>query len=224
MDRQCLHFLWLDAVRNRTIAEGRVPMARGATLAWFGFTDHGTPAIYTKAGLLSVLIRSVWVPVLQDTRQSNFVIGVSLQRAKLICVPPKSSEMPYPCSRPRPVPSSISLDLPLVAQSTRGLSAREQSSLLGTLSVEELSTAIDVQDADADAEAQQQSLRQKKTSRNKELLQLIQLACKSDRAPVAIDAASLLREPKAREAAAKVAARYQKTLVADAIYNLTVPY
>ena len=54
---------------------------------------------------------------------------------------------------------------------------------------------------------------------NKELLQLIQLACKSDRAALALDAATLLSGQRAKEAAAKLAARYQMHPVAEAIFD-----
>jgi hypothetical protein len=63
---QRLAYLLLDVARHAQLASGPLPLARGAPLAWLGFSEEGLPAAADGAGVVRLRTAEwggAWVPV-----------------------------------------------------------------------------------------------------------------------------------------------------------------
>jgi len=195
---QNLRYTLMDLEEFDILQEGRVPLPKKTTLKWCGFTSDGAPAIYDSAGLLSVLDRfrrpgqARWVPLFDgaaaagikpNKRESYWPVGVS--RTYLSCVLLKGQETePW---FPRPLIQEVDLRMPLLGlEATQG--SLEESVARGRVV------------APADPEST--------IAIDKQLLQLVQGACKADQLGRALDLARLMTSTSTLEAAHKLATFY----------------
>ncbi|KIY92199.1 WD repeat and HMG-box DNA-binding protein 1 [Monoraphidium neglectum] len=119
---QRLAYLLLDVARHAQLASGPLPLARGAPLAWLGFSEEGLPAAADGAGVVRLRTAEwggAWVPVF-DARLARSEGGsevfwpVSISCRELTCVV-TSQAAPHPPVQPRPVLSVRPLQVPLAA-------------------------------------------------------------------------------------------------------------
>ncbi|KAK8847432.1 hypothetical protein IAR55_005290 [Kwoniella newhampshirensis] len=205
---QNLRYTLMDLDTFEILQEGRVPLPKKVTLTWIGFTSDGAPAIYDSAGLLSTLDRhrrpgqARWVPLLdtaslrREGRQEIYwPVGVTATHFN--CVMLKGSEKePW---FPRPLIQEVEMHMPMLNMDNQQ-GKLEESLVRGHLT---LSNLIDSSDLDVDY-----LVKEREIALDKEMLQLVQGACKADNLQRALDVARLMHNPGTIEAAAKVAAFY----------------
>lgn len=196
---QNLRYTLLDLETFDIVQEGRVPLPKKTTLAWAGFTSAGVPVIYDSAGVLSALDRfrrpgqSRWVPLFDAEvargakRETYWPVGVSDDSSKLHAIILRGADREP--SFPRPLIQDLDLSMPLLGV----------DNAQGALE-ERVARNLVLQSADADASARVQI--------DKELLQLVQGACKADALARALDLTRLMHSTSSLDAARKLADFY----------------
>lgn len=196
---QNLRYTLLDLETFDAVQEGRVPLPRQVTLAWAGFSAAGVPVIYDSSGVLSALDRfrrpsqGRWVPLFDGEvargtkRETYWPVGVSEDPGVLHALILKGSERePF---FPRPLLQDMDLQMPLLATDTAHGALEEKvaraSILLSAEGAEDRRVQID-----------------------KDLLQLVQGACKADALARALDLARLLHATSSLDAARRIADYY----------------
>ncbi|WVQ75997.1 hypothetical protein IAR50_005633 [Cryptococcus sp. DSM 104548] len=216
---QNLRYTLLDLDTFDIIQEGKIPLQQKIELDWIGFTSEGIPAIYDSAGLLSVLDRhrrpgqARWVPLFDTTslardgrKEAYWPVGVS--STHMSCIILKGLEVePW---FPRPLLQEIELHMPMLNMDEQPGKV-EESLARGSLTLTNLSPI--------DPEA---SYIKKETevTLDKEILQLIQGACKADNLQRALDLARLVYQPETVKAASSIAGFYHLPGLKDRILNV----
>ena len=223
-----MRYTVIDLELFELIQEGRLPLPRRTTLSWVGFSAEGSPAIYDSTGLLSILDRfrrpgqARWVPVLDSNmlarkqgRTENYCpVGVS--GSHFTCIILKGSEKePW---FPRPLVQELEMQMPLLNMDNQQGKLEERcvrqwksqgnadgSVIRGELQINILTDRIALTDDSGEAE---HDLRTREVALDKELLQLVQGACKADNLQRALDITRMMHNPATVEAAGKVAAFY----------------
>lgn len=194
---QNLRYTLMDLDTFDILQEGRVPLPRKVSLSWVGFGADGAPAMYDSAGLLSVLDRyrrpgqARWVPLLDTTslakpgrRETYWPVGIS--EANLSCVILKGNETePW---FPRPLVQELELRMPL-------------------LGVENAAGALEESVARSRVVASPTNL-EAGVATDRQLLQLVQSACKADQLARALDLARMMSSTSTLDAALKLASFY----------------
>ncbi|EJD03058.1 WD40 repeat-like protein [Fomitiporia mediterranea MF3/22] len=195
----------------RVMHTGRLPVNRGQTLKWLGITDEGAPVIYDSVERIMMLehyrftAQGSWVVLLDATQlarrdgkdEAYWPIGVT--GSTLMTIILKGREA-YP-GFPRPLAQEIEMQMPYLDMDSPEAQKEERVAretilldhLRDTLEEDELTTE-DISKTELDLD--------------KELIQLIQLACKHDRLQRALDAAKLLHHTASIDMAIKVADFY----------------
>ncbi|OCF45863.1 chromosome transmission fidelity protein 4 [Kwoniella heveanensis CBS 569] len=205
---QNLRYSLMDLDSFEILQEGRVPLPKKVTLTWLGFTSDGVPAIYDSAGLLSVLDRyrqrgqARWVPLLdtvslrREGRQENYwPVGVTTTHFSCVILKGTEREPWFP----RPLIQEVEMHMPLLNMDNQQ-GKLEESLVRGHIT---LSALTDSSDPEAEY-----LIKEREVALDKELLQLVQAACKADNLQRALDLARLMHNTGTIEAAAKVAAFY----------------
>lgn len=197
---QNLHYSLLDIDSYDVVQEGRVPLPRKVTLTWAGFNNLGAPVIYDSEGLLSVLDRfrrpgqARWVPLfdaemLRDAAKKETYWPVGVTDSHFNCVILKGAEKePW---FPRPLIQELSLRMPLLGLDNAQAQLEES---VARSSVEFNLTA--------------EPSRERTVNIDKELLQLVQGACKADQLARALDLTRLMHSTSTLDAAMKLATFY----------------
>ncbi|GAA5924389.1 chromatin-binding protein CTF4 [Sporobolomyces koalae] len=204
-----LEYTLIDTDSFEVVQAGKVPLPKGVTLKWIGFTKDNIPAMYDSDGLLSVLDRSRrprqarWLPAL-DTRtlarregktESYWPVGLDAKAAHVVIL---KGEEKYP-HFPTPLLQELDLQFPLLhLDITQG--QLEERHLR-----ESVFTSHRRDGAPPDDYTLKSSLAREELSIDKHLLQLIQTYCKAERLEAALDAVLLLSQPASLNAAMKVA-------------------
>ncbi|BEJ14934.1 hypothetical protein CspHIS471_0407010 [Cutaneotrichosporon sp. HIS471] len=208
---QSLRYTLLDLETFDLVQEGRVPVPRNETLAWAGFSSSGVPVIYDSTGVLSALDRfrrpnqARWVPLFDGVvakgtkREAYWPVGVSEEPGVLHAIILKGVERePF---FPRPLLQDLNLQMPLLATDTAHGALEEKvaraSILLSAEESEDGRVQID-----------------------KDLLQLMQGACKADALARALDLARLLHATSSLDAARRIADYYHFPGLVERIGNV----
>ncbi|EGU12777.1 hypothetical protein RTG_00795 [Rhodotorula toruloides ATCC 204091] len=206
-----LDYSLIDTDTYEVVQQGKVPLSKGATLAWLGFTsDNVIPVMYDSKGLISVLDRSRrprqgrWLPALdtnalprkEGKQESYWLVGVTDQQAHVIILKGGEKEPHFPT----PLLQEFDLQFPLL-----NLDVPQ-----GQLAEKYLRESLFVQHRKDGAPAEDYSLKtelaRQEVQTDKHLLQIIQTFCKADKLEAALDAVLLLSQPASLIAAAKIAA------------------
>ncbi|KAF8520383.1 hypothetical protein BU17DRAFT_88972 [Hysterangium stoloniferum] len=221
------------------VQTGRLPLARGSILKWIGISEEGAPAMYDSNGLLSILDRfrrpgqARWVPILDTNTlarrhgkdESYWPVGVSgtlfmclilkvtcpLSVAALLIKSSQQGREIHP-GFPRPLIQEIEVQMPLLNLDV------PQGQMEERLLREELHIGF-LRDALGSALTNDEISR-REVSLDKELIQLIQLACKGDKLQRALDAAALLHHTASFDMAIKVAEFYHLVGLQDKLHHL----
>ena len=104
------------------IHEASLPLTKGSTLVWMGFTDEGTPAFADSKNMVRVLNGRIWSPYC-DMREhllgpnDNFwVVGLSEASSVIRAVKCKGSK--FPPTVPRPTLMMLETKIPLCEMET----------------------------------------------------------------------------------------------------------
>ncbi|BGP21985.1 chromosome segregation protein [Rhodotorula toruloides] len=205
-----LDYSLIDTDTFEVVQQGMVPLSKGASLAWLGFTSDNIPVMYDSKGLISILDRSRrprqgrWLPALdtnalprKDGKQESYwLVGVTDQQAHVIILKGGEKEPHFPT----PLLQEFDLQVPLL-----NLDVPQ-----GQLAEKYLRESLFVQHRKDGAPADDYSLKtelaRQEVQTDKHLLQIIQTFCKADKLEAALDAVLLLSQPASLIAAAKIAA------------------
>lgn len=197
---QNLHYSLLDIDSYDVVQQGRVPLPRKVTLTWAGFNNLGAPVIYDSDGLLSVLDRfrrpgqARWVPLFDAEAQgaaakkeTYWPVGVTDSRFNCVILKGTEREPWFP----RPLIQELDLRMPLLGLDNAQAQLEES---VARNSVELSLTA--------------EPSRERTVNIDKELLQLVQGACKADQLARALDLTRLMHSTSTLDAAMKLATFY----------------
>lgn len=197
---QNLHYSLLDIDSYDVVQQGRVPLPRKVVLTWAGFNNLGAPVIYDSDGLLSVLDRfrrpgqARWVPLFDAEmlgaaakKETYWPVGVTDSRFNCVILKGVEKEPWFP----RPLIQELELRMPLLGLDNAQAQLEES---VARNSVELNLTA--------------EPSRERTVNIDKELLQLVQGACKADQLARALDLTRLMHSTSTLDAAMKLATFY----------------
>ncbi|GAA5997099.1 chromatin-binding protein CTF4 [Rhodotorula paludigena] len=204
-----LEYALIDTDTFEIVQQGKVPLQKGVTLSWIGFTDDNIPVMFDSKGLLSILDRSRrprqarWVPALDTSslarkegkQEAYWPVGVTEQQAHVVIL--KGGEQ-YP-HFPTPLLQELDLQFPLVSLDIPQGQLAEKF-LRGSLFVQHRKDG-----APADDYTLKAALAREELLSDKHMLQIVQTFCKADRLEAALDAVLLLSQTASLVAASKIA-------------------
>lgn len=217
---QNLRFSAINMETFDVIQEGRLPLPKKTTLSWIGFSAANVPVMYDSTGLLSCLDRSKrsgqgrWVPLLDTNllarkeNKSEFYWPVGVSDTQMMCVILKgAASEPY---FPRPIVMEVDIQLPLLNMDVA------QGQMEEKLLRQDLQLTV-LKDAASATDIKSHDITSLEVAQDKELLQLVQAACKADKLQRALDLTRLMHNLKSMDAAAKVAGFYHLPGLQDKI-------
>ncbi|GAA5861876.1 hypothetical protein JCM1840_006861 [Sporobolomyces johnsonii] len=204
-----LEYSLIDTDSFEVIQMGTMPLAKGTTLKWVGFTDENIPVMYDSNGLLSILDRSRrprqarWLPALDTTslarregkQESYWPVGMSETTAYVVILKGEEKHPHFPT----PLMQELELQVPLLRLDIPQ-GQFEEKHLRETVFVSHRRDG-----APPDDYVLKSALAREELTIDKCLLQLIQTYCKAERLEAALDAVLLLSQPASLQAAAKIA-------------------
>jgi len=207
-----LEFVLFNVPKKETLCEGVLPLGRDTRLEWIGFTEEDSIlCTMDSAGVLRALISPMkegewggrWVPILESSScmppgRKAWPIGVAL--GKLVYIPlseDKNSPPPFP----RPLPSSVELEIPLLDSANSQL---EEEYILSSLSYNYTKAHLA---AEGTIELNQQLLLNKQIELDAILIKLIHQNCNNNKSEKALDLSTTLLLKKSFELAIKIATK-----------------
>ncbi|GAA6007939.1 hypothetical protein JCM11491_006549 [Sporobolomyces phaffii] len=203
-----LEYALIDTDNFEVVQSGKVPLSKGVTLKWVGFTDENVPVMYDSNGLISVLDRSRrprqgrWLPALdtqtlarrEGKQEDYWPVGLNSKVASVIIL---KGEAKYP-HFPTPLMQELDLQFPLLnLDISRG--QLEEKHLRESVFVTHRRDG-----APPDDFAMKTALAREELQVDKHLLQLMSAYCKAERLEAALDTVLLLSQPASLTAAVKV--------------------
>ncbi|KAI0066266.1 WD40 repeat-like protein [Artomyces pyxidatus] len=188
----------------------KLPIRKGHTLQWLGISEEGAPTVYDSAGVMYLMprfripLRGTWVRIL-DTNKLERKVGkdesywpVGLSGDTFMCLILKGRQE-HP-SFPRPLIQELPVRLPFRRKDPK------EGPLEEHIARESMNLLIG-HDALGDDLATDDILK-RELALDKELIQLIQNACKNDKLPRALELTRMLHHTASFDMAMKVAAFY----------------
>ncbi len=143
---QLLGYSIFDGLTGATVACGDVSaLSPGASLTWAGFNEKCALSIMDSVGMFSMLARypsssnsnnGNWMPMLDTVglrkSASDTYWPVSIHGGKLVCVPLRGGRE-HPDAARRPVPTTLSLRIPLATSLTAKRYEKCREGILPTL-------------------------------------------------------------------------------------------
>ncbi|KAI0036851.1 hypothetical protein K488DRAFT_75644 [Vararia minispora EC-137] len=188
----------------------KLPVRKGQTLKWIGVSEDGAPAVYDSAGVMYLMpryripLRGTWVRVLDTNKlerkkgkdESYWPVGLTGENLHCLILKGRQEHPAFP----RPLIQELELRLPF----------RRKDPKEGPLEEHLARETMHIQmklDALGDDEPED-DIRRRELALDKELIQLIQNACKNDKLPRALDLTRLLHHVPSYDLAMKVADFY----------------
>ncbi|KAE8198515.1 hypothetical protein A4X06_0g2413 [Tilletia controversa] len=228
---------------------GTLPLARGRNLRWVGFNEWDIPAMYDSTGLLNVLDGAHkpaayiprWTPVLETANLTLTPPGelgegagegskskskinywpVGLSSTHMMCLMLKGSSLPDPHGI-RPLIQDVELRMPVLNPEGPAATLEEKwmrQTLLAGLTRDALRSGMVAALSSLTIVPPPEPIKLEQDA-DKDLLQLIQLACKGDRHGRALDAARELHSVRTLDAALSIAGFFHLPSLAERMGSL----
>lgn len=231
-----LAYQLIELAELSTMQQGVLPINADSSLVWAGFSDAGAPAVFDSAGTLFLLDRAWrpgqgrWVPALDTTmtltpktstgdpgtpRVRCWPIGVSATHLLGILFP--ISQKHPQAGGPRPLVQELELSVSVAQPESQAaqLEGRAMSNALlagiarDTSAALASTPAVDLVTLDMEAD--------------KALLQLVQIACKSDKYARALDATRGLHSEATLDAAIQIASFFHLPNLGERMQGVREP-
>ncbi|KAI0727995.1 hypothetical protein C8Q72DRAFT_974843 [Fomitopsis betulina] len=187
-----------------------IPVPKRHTLKWIGVTEEGVPAIYDSAGVLNVMPRfrlpfaATWTRALDTSllerregkQESYWPVGVAGETFMCLILKGRQEHPSFP----RPLIQELPLKFPFHRKDPKEAPLEEHLAREGML--------LDILRDSLGDELTTDDISRRELALDKELIQLIQNACKNDRLARALDLAKLLHHTASFDMAVKVAGFY----------------
>ncbi|KZT71046.1 hypothetical protein DAEQUDRAFT_750176 [Daedalea quercina L-15889] len=187
-----------------------LPVPKRHTLKWIGVTEEGAPTIYDSAGVLNVMPRfrlpfaATWTRALdtnvldrrEGKQESYWPVGVAGETFMCLILKGRQ-EHPW---FPRPLIQELPLRFPFHRQDPKEGPLEEHLAREGML--------LDILRDSLGDELTTDDISRRELALDKELIQLVQNACKNDRLARALDLTKLLHHTTSFDMAIKVAGFY----------------
>ncbi|KAF9990738.1 hypothetical protein BGZ75_000124 [Mortierella antarctica] len=208
---QNLGYVIHNVETGQRIQQGMVPVTDDTLISWLGFSEGGIPAFVDDRGMVYILnyYRRVdqgqWTPILDTSAitdsESDFqphYWPVGLTDEGLTCVKCRRGETEP--SFPKPFVTELPLKMPTLYQESAAGQHEEawlrQKILSGLNKDEKMAMSVERTD---------NAVAKKELEMDKLALQMIDLACKSDRTQKALDLTAMLCNLRSIDAAVKIA-------------------
>ncbi|KAJ3009589.1 hypothetical protein HKX48_007857 [Thoreauomyces humboldtii] len=202
---QNLAYILHNVATRQTERRDGVPLSEEATLVWIGISELGIPATFDSTGVLRLLLRHSdfsWVPVL-DSRilrggKQEWYWPIEVLEDRLMCVLLKAGDRQP--GFPRPMLSEVPLQAPFL-ELAEGTAVQEEKIFRASLiaahcRAEAIASGRDDQDRD---------FLKRDVEIDKILVQLILVACKSEKVQRALDLTNTLHTMRAIDGAIRIA-------------------
>ncbi|KAH9831247.1 uncharacterized protein C8Q71DRAFT_861980 [Rhodofomes roseus] len=187
-----------------------LPVPKRHTVKWIGVTEEGAPAIYDSAGILNVMPRfrlpfaATWTRALdtnvldrrEGKQESYWPVGVAGETLMCLILKGRQEHPTFP----RPLIQELPLKLPFHRQDPKEAPLEEHLAREGML--------LDILRDSLGDQLTTDDISRRELALDKELIQLIQNACKNDRLARALDLTKLLHHTASFDMAIKVAGFY----------------
>nr|GAT44426.1 chromosome segregation protein [Mycena chlorophos] len=197
---------------------GFLPMPKKATLKWVGITDEGAPAMFDSTGRIHVLTKyriphhASWARIM-DTEKLERKQGkdesywpIAIFGSTLLCFILKGQE-PYP-KHPLPPPQELPIELPFTSENK----AEEK--------IERETILLEILRDGLDDELTSDEISKTEQGMDKDLVLLIQAACKLTQIPRAVELAKLIHNPRFLDSVVKIAEFYHFDALKDKVLAL----
>ncbi|OCH95073.1 hypothetical protein OBBRIDRAFT_641181 [Obba rivulosa] len=188
-----------------------LPIPKRHTLKWVGITEEGAPAIYDSSGVMNILPRfrlrfaATWTRILntnaldrrEGKQESYWPVGVAGDIFMCLILKGRQEHPGFP----RPLIQELPVRLPFKRADPK------EGPLEEHFARETMLLDI-IRDGLGDDELTTDDIAKRELALDKELIQLIQSACKTDRLARALDLARLLHHTASIDMAIKVASFY----------------
>ncbi|KAG1752912.1 hypothetical protein EDB19DRAFT_1670517 [Suillus lakei] len=195
----------------QVLQEKPLPIPKGHTLRWIGTTDEGAPAIYDSAGYIHLMIhhrrpnRAAWARLMdtnslerkQGKDESYWPVGLSQDTFMCLILKGRQEHPGFP----RPLIQELPVRLPFRNQDPVDSSIEER------IARERIHVNL-ARDALGD-ELTSPDIDKREVELDKQLIKLIQAACKTDKAPRVIELVKRLHFPNSISAASQLAGFYR---------------
>lgn len=239
---QHLSYTLIDLISFQTKQTGVLPLGKEVTLQWTGFNELDIPVVYDSRGVLCLLDRafaapgqSRWTPVLDtallsasrdggdtenDSSRTRFW-PLAASATQMFCIFVRGqNSFPDPSANGHPLIQEVDLKLPLVGLNLPGgeLEERRLRQTLLASAVRSAFGSLVVAPTEYASEIPVPAALVHES--DKDILQIIQLACKSDKHARALDAARELHGNRMLDAALQIAGFFRLTSLADRMASL----
>lgn len=189
----------------------KLPIRKAHTLKWIGISEEGAPAVYDSAGVVYLMprfripLRGTWMRILdteklerkQGKDESYWPVGLSEDTFMCLILKGRQEHPTFP----RPLIQDLPVRLPFRGKDPKDAPLEEHFAR-ESMHLRITRDALGDEDPPAELLARELAL-------DKELVQLIQTACKNDKLPRALELTRMLHHTSSFDMASKVAAFYR---------------
>lgn len=237
-DAPTLGYRLLNIEKRELVCEGTLQLRRDVGVGWIGFSSLNQLCLMDSDGCLFALRKSFgwsWTPVLDlritaedGTRRAiRWAVGVTADTLMCVVLP---GGVDAPTVAPMPVLTSVPLEAPLLAGGDGESTPHEERLVRGVLRHEQRAWCAEAglsinEDGSGDGAGagltdDSHAVLLEETAMDKEVLQLIQAAIRSERVTRALDLTTSLRLPKSWAIAIKIAQHARKPDLAERMHTL----
>lgn len=234
---QTIGYQLFNVSQKACVSQGPIPLGEGATLDWVGFSQENVLTIFDSDGVLKQLTGHTsidntfihssrwigqWVPILDVSSvlpngQKFWPINVSIDKMRYV---PCSEYEGAPHVLPRPVPSFLPLEVPVINNDTT-ISSQEENYIRYMISYNHLlCTLKDVQNIDQRLTADNKDIKVAHANLDQIYLRLIKASCEEEKIDRALGLAKELNLRQSLRVAISIAKATKQTILYEKLVAL----